>query len=128
MAQLPNALLAIVAVACIISCMSCVNASQRKVLQQAKQAQTRRTTKYTLNVTTGSASPDCFTRRVILINGKFMPTLEVAQGDWLEVRRTERHTTEGSHNTRLCTLGHSVYNSCAAMCGCPADQCSSSSA
>eukprot|EP00877_Chromochloris_zofingiensis_P002265 jgi/Chrzof1/12039/Cz06g19030.t1 len=86
MAQLPNALLAIVAVACIISCMSCVNASQRKVLQQAKQAQTRRTTKYTLNVTTGSASPDCFTRRVILINGKFMPTLEVAQGDWLEVK------------------------------------------
>lgn len=44
-------------------------------------------TRYTLAVTAGTANPDCArSRPVILINGKFQPTLEVASGDRLEVR------------------------------------------
>jgi hypothetical protein len=42
--------------------------------------------RYTLDVTAATRAPDCFTRRVILVNGEFMPTLEVTQGDFVEVR------------------------------------------
>lgn len=43
-------------------------------------------TRYTLTVTTGEMAPDCGrTRPVFLINGIFQPTIEVAQGDTLEV-------------------------------------------
>jgi len=40
----------------------------------------------TLDVTVGSASPDCVPRKVILINGRFQPMLRLTQGDWVEVR------------------------------------------
>jgi hypothetical protein len=40
----------------------------------------------TLDVTVGSASPDCVPEKVILINGRFQPMLRLTQGDWVEVR------------------------------------------
>lgn len=40
----------------------------------------------TLDVTTGERSPDCVSRKVILISGQFQPTLTFTQGDWVEVR------------------------------------------
>lgn len=40
---------------------------------------------YTLDVTVGERSPDCVSRKVILINGEFQPTLTFTQGDWVEV-------------------------------------------
>lgn len=44
-------------------------------------------TRYTLTVTADTANPDCArSRHVILVSGKFQPTLEVASGDRLEVR------------------------------------------
>lgn len=43
-------------------------------------------TRYTMTVTLGSANPDCARKRaVILINKLFTPTIEVAQGDKLEI-------------------------------------------
>jgi hypothetical protein len=44
--------------------------------------------KYTMEVAVGTLdpSPDCFVREVILVNGAFMPSLELTQGDWVEVR------------------------------------------
>lgn len=41
---------------------------------------------FVLDVTLRVASPDCFQRPVILVSGIFMPTIEVAQGDFLRVR------------------------------------------
>lgn len=42
--------------------------------------------RYTLDVTVGERAPDCVSRKVILINGEFQPTLTFTQGDWVEVR------------------------------------------
>jgi hypothetical protein len=39
-----------------------------------------------LQVTVGTRSPDCVSRKVILINGEFQPRLTFTQGDWVEVR------------------------------------------
>jgi hypothetical protein len=41
--------------------------------------------KYIWRVTVGNRSPDCFERLVLLVNDEFSPTLEVYQGDLLEV-------------------------------------------
>jgi hypothetical protein len=47
--------------------------------------------RYTLRVTAGVVAPDCGgTRKALLINNMFQPTMEVASGDTLEVRRGER--------------------------------------
>lgn len=54
-------------------------------------------TRYTLDVSVGPANPDCGSKReVILVNGLFQPTLEVAQGDRLEVRRFGRRGRMGA--------------------------------
>jgi hypothetical protein len=42
--------------------------------------------RYTLDVTVGERAPDCVSRKVILINGEFQPSLTFTQGDWVEVR------------------------------------------
>jgi hypothetical protein len=42
--------------------------------------------RYTLDVTVSERAPDCVSRKVILINGEFQPTLTFTQGDWVEVR------------------------------------------
>jgi hypothetical protein len=47
---------------------------------------------YTLDVTVGERSPDCVSRKVILINGEFQPALIFTQGDYVEVRRSCRCT------------------------------------
>lgn len=39
----------------------------------------------TWTVTVGDGGPDCFPRPVILVNDTFMPTLEVTEGDLLEL-------------------------------------------
>jgi hypothetical protein len=43
--------------------------------------------KYTWRVSVGNRAPDCFERPVLLVNDEFGPTLEVHQGDLLEVRQ-----------------------------------------
>ncbi len=44
--------------------------------------------RYKFNITTGYANPDCeLKRKVLLVNGLFQPTIEVAEGDRMEVRR-----------------------------------------
>lgn len=40
---------------------------------------------YTLTVTVGTRSPDCVSRKVILINGQFQPILRFTQGQWVAV-------------------------------------------
>jgi L-ascorbate oxidase len=41
--------------------------------------------KYTWRVTVGNRAPDCFERPVLLVNEEFGPTLEVHQGDLIEI-------------------------------------------
>ena len=43
--------------------------------------------KYTFNVTNGLSSPDCYSRQVLLVNGELSPTIDINQGDILEVRK-----------------------------------------
>lgn len=43
--------------------------------------------RYTLDVTVAERAPDCVSRKVLLVNGEFQPTLELTQGDWVEVRQ-----------------------------------------
>jgi len=61
--------------------------ARRAVLQgaSAPAAGLASVTEYTWHVTLSSQAPDCFQRNVILVNGSFQPTLEVAQGDFLKV-------------------------------------------
>lgn len=47
---------------------------------------------YTLDVTVGERSPDCVSRKVVLINGEFQPALVLTQGDYVEVRCSCRCT------------------------------------
>jgi len=49
--------------------------------------------RYTLDVTVAERAPDCVSRKVLLVNGEFQPTLQLTQGDWVEVR-------QGSHFVR----------------------------
>ena len=42
--------------------------------------------KYDWHVALATGAPDCFERDVILVNGQLSPTLEITQGDTLEVR------------------------------------------
>jgi hypothetical protein len=37
-------------------------------------------------ITVGTASPDCYPRKVILVNLQFQPTIELTQGEWVNVR------------------------------------------
>ena len=48
---------------------------------------------YEWHLTVGQAAPDCFLRDVILVNGEFQPTLNVTQGDLLQVFTSEVHHT-----------------------------------
>lgn len=41
--------------------------------------------KYTLDVTVGTKSPDCVSRKVILVNSVFQPTFTFTQGEYVEV-------------------------------------------
>lgn len=53
----------------------------------APAAEVASVTEYNWHVTLSSQAPDCFQRNVILVNGSFQPTLEVVQGDFLQVCR-----------------------------------------
>ncbi|KAF2727478.1 hypothetical protein EJ04DRAFT_451268 [Polyplosphaeria fusca] len=45
-----------------------------------------KTSRFTLELTWGTGSPDGFEREMIFINGQFPgPTLEITQGDWVEI-------------------------------------------
>ncbi len=61
--------------------------ARRTILQgaSAPAAEVASVTEYTWHVTLSSQAPDCFQRNVILVNGSFQPTLEVVQGDFLQV-------------------------------------------
>ena len=61
--------------------------ARRAVLKgaSAPAAELASVTEYTWHVTLSSQAPDCFQRNVILVNGSFQPTLEVVQGDFLQV-------------------------------------------
>jgi hypothetical protein len=55
--------------------------SRRKL----SQARAPRVKKVDWRVTLGVVAPDCFERPALLVSGQLGPTLEVTQGDFLEV-------------------------------------------
>jgi hypothetical protein len=63
---------------------------------------------YTLDVTVGERSPDCVSRKVVLINGEFQPPLVLTQGDYVEVRRSCRCTWATTVNSchRVPSISH----------------------
>lgn len=65
----------------------------RSLLQQssAPGSSASNPRRYTLDVTVGDRAPDCVSRKVILVNGEFQPSLTLTQGDWVEVSETTTH-------------------------------------
>lgn len=70
------------------TCVLATEAAHGRKLHGAKVGTKENPRKYTLNVKAGNSAPDCVSRRVILVNGKFQPALEMTQGEWVEVRPT----------------------------------------
>lgn len=65
------------------------------------------------HVTLGVAAPDCWERQVLLVNGQLGPTLEVVQGEELQVRGTTCRTVRLSPASTVparfkCDLMHHV--------------------
>ncbi|KIY92885.1 Laccase-4 [Monoraphidium neglectum] len=86
--------------------------------------------RYTLRVTAGVVAPDCGgTRKALLINNMFQPTMEVASGDTLEVMVTNNIpsdwvdiTNNGSisiHWHGFHLIGNPWYDGTAYIAQCP---------
>lgn len=45
--------------------------------------------KFEFRVTAGPLSPDCFERPVLLVNNQLSPTIDINQGDILQVRNNQ---------------------------------------
>jgi FtsP/CotA-like multicopper oxidase with cupredoxin domain len=74
-------LAAVLAAAAALPAAAAPHPSQRKL----SQARAPRVKKVEWRVPLGVVAPDCFERPAILVNGQLGPTLEVTQGDFLEV-------------------------------------------
>lgn len=74
----------------LVCASSGARVKQRSLLSSREDSgmagQTRSNPKrYVMDVTSGTAAPDCLQKRVILVNGQFQPLITFVQGDWVEV-------------------------------------------
>ena len=68
----------------LLLCMV-LNGMTGNVAGEEIPAGTGKTSSYEWRVTVGRRAPDCFERDVILVNEELMPTLEVQQGEYVEI-------------------------------------------
>ena len=75
-------LAALLAAAAALPAAAAAATPSRRKLSQARAPRVK---KVDWRVTLGVVAPDCFERPALLVNGQLGPTLEVTQGDFLEV-------------------------------------------
>ena len=95
----PRAVLCLAAVCCLQS-RATAGQAPSSALQKALRGTSRRlqqdplsggaggVTQYEWHLTVAQGAPDCFLRDVITVNRQFQPSIEVTQGDFLQVSRT----------------------------------------